>query len=57
MAQAQISESICFMSFNVFNQRDLLAKNAFCVELSVCGEPTQVQYVNPTSKTYKYHKK
>jgi hypothetical protein len=57
MAQAQISESICSMSFNVFNQRDLLAKNAFCVELSVCGEPTQVQYVNPTSKTYKYHKK
>jgi hypothetical protein len=36
------------MSFDVFNQPDLLAKNVFCVELSVREEPTQVQYVNPT---------
>ena len=40
MAQAQIPGSMCFMSFNVFNQRGLLAKNVFRVELSVCDEPT-----------------
>jgi hypothetical protein len=47
MAQAQIPGSMCFMSFNVFNQRHL-GKNIFCVELPVRDEPTQVQYVNPT---------